>query len=158
MDIPEELIRWLDRNGVENRELWTHFKQSFWPENRKATLERFAAITPEDNVYCATVFDGWMQLELMIEMLHGFIAKGKKINFHVMVAPDLHHHIKEYLEEYESELTPDTDEYDNDYKLRREFKNEMNKKLFEVIKFHNICDLERYGEKKTIRVTKTSLK
>jgi hypothetical protein len=154
-DIPEELMELIENESIfsDGQEFWTQFKESFWPENREETMRRFMELNEDDNVLCQTVFVDWMQLELVVELLCKLKSIGKKINFHILVYPSLEEQIKEYLDEYESDITPDTDEYDDSPSLRTQFKKEMNQKLLEAIEYHNIYDLielYHYGNNKKL--------
>lgn len=143
-DIPKELQEILKHKFKEGREIWSQFKSAYWPENRKTTLERLLRLTEEDNLVCQTVFVDWQQLEILAEVLYGFMQKGKKINFYLMVTPGLNYHIKKYLNACESNITPNTKKYDDNPKLRKEFKSEMNTKVLEVLDYHNIYDMSRF--------------
>lgn len=145
-DIPRSLQFILEKKFKENREYWTYFKEAFWPENRKDTIERLSKLTPSDNLICQTVFDGFLQLELIIELLHSFIKKDIKINFYILVGPNLVYNLEEYYEDNESRLCPENATWDD----QKKFKKKMNEKLLEVLDYHNIYDMKReaaYGEK-----------
>jgi hypothetical protein len=143
IDIPEELQEILKFKFKEGRELWTQFKCAYWPENRKETLKRLSELTPEDNLICQTVFVDWQQLEILTNVLYDFKKLKKKINFYIHVAPGLNYHIKEYLDDYKSDICPDTEEYNDSPKLRDKFKKSMNKKMLSVLDYHNVYDLHR---------------
>lgn len=155
-DIPRQLIRLLENEPrfKDGQEFWTQFKESFWPKNREETMKRFMELTEDDNVLCQTVFVDWMQLELVAELLCKLKSIGKKINFHILVYPSLEEQVKEYLGEYESDIAPDTEEYNDSYALREQFKKEMNQKLLDAIEYHNVYDLiELYHNKIDKRLT-----
>lgn len=140
--IPTRLSWVLENRFLEDREFWFSFNTAFWPENREESVNRFMSLEDDGNIICQTVFDRWMQLELVVELLLKLKSVGKKINFHIHV-PDLKEDMQDYLNESESELTPDTDEYNDSHSLRIEFKRGMDKKLIEVMDYHNIYNLRK---------------
>lgn len=156
IDLPEEIKDILEEGMfAEDREYWYWFFDAFYPENRENTMKRFMSLEEGGNIVCQTVFDGWMQLELVVELLVKLKELNKKVNFHIFVYSGLGSEIQEYLDEYESELVPNTEEYNDDWKLRREFKQGMNEKLREVLEYHNIYDLSNlyhYDETKLLTV------
>lgn len=145
--IPDRLKYILEDQFLENREFWFSFRTAFWPKEREETMKRFASLESGDNIICQTVFDGWMQLELVVELLLKLKVMDKKINFYIVI-PDLHENIQDYFDEYESELTPNTEEYNDSPKLRREFKKQMDQKMVDVLEYHSIYNLYRRDSKK----------
>jgi predicted ester cyclase len=150
-DIPKTLQRILETKFTENREYWVQFSSSYWPENRDKTFERFKTLEEGDNVVCATVFDGWQQLEIMALIL---ASCPKRINFYILVY-DLQGQIEEYLSVSESDITPNTAKYNDSWELRRKFKEDMNNLVKLILKIHNIYQLSRYeDEVKKIIISK----
>lgn len=157
IDIPEELIRYLDRNKI-NWE-WYDMREKFWPENREETFKFFAGLPEGQELYCHTVFDGYQQLELVIQLLHKL--KDKKFTFKIMhgyLCDDL----LKFLAKDESSITPKelekrleedlTDkECDKIYKKIYAFKKEINKQFEEVLSAHNIYWLKSFGEEIPLR-------
>lgn len=152
IDIPEELIRYLKRNQI-NWE-WYDMRQKFWPENRKTTFEFFANLPTGQLLICNTVFDGYQQLELMIQLLHKF--KSKNFTFKIMQGC-LCNNLLDFLAEDESSITPKelekelekdlTDkECDAIYEKIYEFKRNINKQFEEVLQAHNIYWIKPHGE------------
>lgn len=139
-DIPKELIKCLERNGVE----WAHYdtRFAFWPENREATFKFFSELPTNQTLACHHVFDGFQQLELFINLLHKL--KDKCFTFQIMNA-SLCDNLLEFYEHHESSLTPE--EFFDDDNLERveKFKQEMNKKFIEVLSFHNLVWLREYN-------------
>jgi hypothetical protein len=158
-EIPEELIQYLDRNKIE----WEHINMiaRFWPENRKNTFEMFSNY-PEGQVFiCNTVFDGFQQLELMVELLHKL--KDKKFIIKIQ-HPCLPKNLMEFYDEIESSITPDELElemsgaFDSDesrevFKKIKAFKQNMNQKFEDVLKFHDIYWLRVYGNREGIKLS-----
>lgn len=164
-DIPEKMQKKLETRFIENRELWLHFHEAFWPENKGESLKRFLSLTTGSNIVAQTVFVDFGQLELMAETL--LLLKEKKIKINVYLScGGLHRQIIKYLEKNESDITPNSEEYDNSYELREAFKKEMNKKVYIAISYHKIYDMDYwdYDENGKIidiidkRVTRKSLK
>ena len=141
-DIPKSLQRILETKFLENREYWTQFSSSYWPEKREVTCKRFEALEEGDNIICATVFDGWQQLEIMALIL----AKcPKRINFYILIY-DLQEQIEEYLEARESDITPNTDKYNDSWELRKQYKEQMNSLVKLILKIHNVYQLSKYDD------------
>jgi hypothetical protein len=141
IDIPEELIEYLNENKIKWQ--WVDTRFLFWKENRVSTVKYFSELPDNQLLICSTVFDGYQQLELFIQLL--FKLKDKNFTFKIMhsfLCDDL---IKFY-EHYESSITPYTKEYDDSPKKREEFKQQMNNKFLEVLKSHNIYWIERFGD------------
>ena len=157
IDIPEELTRYLERNKI-NWE-WYDMREKFWPENREETFKFFAGLPEGQELYCHTVFDGYQQLELVIQLLHKL--KDKKFTFKIMhgcLCDDL----LKFLAKDESSITPKelekrleedlTDkECDKIYKKIYAFKKEINKQFEEVLSAHNIYWLKSFGEEIPLR-------
>ena len=141
-DIPEELNWVLEKKFKEGREYWTQFKTAFYPENRQETIDKFLALKPEDNVICQTVFNGWLQLELVIDLLFLLKEKDVRINFYILTYPSLEEKLNEYLEAYESEIAPNTEKFNENPKLRRVFKEKMDGRLKESLEYHNVYDID----------------
>src|SRR5690242_14329118 len=101
-EIPEELIRYLDRNKIE----WEHINMigRFWPENRKETFNMFSNYPEGQEFICNTVFEDFQQLELMVELLHKL--RDKKFTVKIQ-HPCLPKNLMEFYEEAESSITPD---------------------------------------------------
>lgn len=140
MDIPEELIDYLKEEGIKWE--WYDTRFSFWKENRAKTMKFFSALPIGQMLVCSTVFDGYQQLELFINLLHSL--KDKNFTFKIMhgcLAEDLY----KWYNYYESSLTPSTPEYNDDPKKREAFKREMNRKFREVLAAHNIVWVRRHG-------------
>lgn len=74
---------------------------------------------------------------------------GKKINFYIVI-PDLKENIQDYFDEYESELTPNTEKYNDSPSLRREFKKQMDQKMIEALDYHSIYNLYRRESKQML--------
>lgn len=157
-DIPEELIRYLDRNKIEWE--WLDMRFRFWPENRVETMKMFTDYPKGQEFICNTVFDGFQQLELMVEMLH----KLRDKNFTIKIQhPCLPKNLLEFLDERESSITPDILEKKlNDATSQQEskdahnkikaFKESMNRKFKDVLKYHNIYWINVYGTAEGIRI------
>lgn len=137
IDIPEELQRLMGVAFKEGRELWCHFHEAFWPENRKETLGRLMQLKTNDVIVCQHVFDGYQQLELMSEVLNKLTELGEKIDVYI-VHPTLDEELNDFLDKYESSITPDTEEYDDDPDLRQAFKKSQNDKVISAVKNHRI--------------------
>jgi hypothetical protein len=152
IDIPEELTRYLKRNQI-NWE-WYDMRQKFWPENRKTTAAFFADLPKEQLLICSTVFDGYQQLELMIQLLHKL--RSKNFTFKIMHGC-LCNDLLDFLAEDESSITPkelekelEKDLTDEEchaiYKKIYDFKKEINKQFEEVLQAHNIYWIKSHGE------------
>ena len=144
IDIPEELIEYLKEEEVEWELYDTRF--SFWKENREDTLKFFSQLPTGQTFYCHTVFDGFQQLELFIQLLYKL--KEKNFTFKIMHG-NLAEDLQEFLEERESSITPNELEAelnnatsDADFKTVNEkikaFKKQMNEMFLEVLSSHNI--------------------
>lgn len=161
MDMEKEFKDFLKKNFTENQEIWAHFQEAFWPENRKETINKFLSLKTDDNVLCRTVFDGYQQLELMVNLLSEL--KKQKIKLNVYISnPCLVKNFKDYLDKYESDITPNTQEYDDDPDLREKFKLDMNKKFLDVLSYHKIYELREflggYRKEYITKITKAMLK
>lgn len=139
-DFPEELTTLLENNFKENREIWYFFGEAFWPKNRKETHQRFMALPEGSNIICDHTFDGYQQVELMIDLLSEFKRIGKKVNVYIY-NPCLDVNFKEFIEGRFSSIEPE--EIENDYELRKEFKRDMNKKFFDILEYHEVYQMER---------------
>ena len=153
IDIPKELIRFLDRGKVDWE--WYDMREKFWPENRKETVKYFTGLPEGQVLICHTVFDGYQQLELMIELLHKL--KEKKFTFKIMQGM-LCNNLLKFLKEETSSITPK--EYDKElerddltdeecdaiYEKTYEFKRQMNKKFEEVLAAHEVYWIKSHGE------------
>lgn len=136
-EIEGEVLDLIEKDErFKNHEFWLFFHESYWPENRTKTLEKLNTLQTGDNILCATVFDGFMQLEIMITILHEFIKKNVSINFYIYNSV-LKNEFDAYLKKHESEITPKTIEYVS-LALRKKFKESMNQKFLECLEFHNI--------------------
>ncbi|HMY42151.1 MAG TPA: hypothetical protein PLW92_03750 [Chitinophagales bacterium] len=158
IDIPEELIRYLDRNKIKWE--WYDMREKFWQENREETFKFFAGLPEGQELYCHTVFDGYQQLELMIQLLYKL--RNKKFTFKIMQGC-LCDNLLKFLAEEESSITPkelekrleDDDlsnkDCDEIYERIYAFKKEMNKKFEEVLSSHNIFWLKSFGQEIPLR-------
>lgn len=144
-DIPRELQKEMQTKFIENREIWTQFQSSYHPKNREATIERFKALQTGDNIVCQTVFEDFQQLEIMAMILmRDDIQPG--LNFYIYIHGILDEQIQEYLDKYESDCTPLTDEYNDSPKLRREFKLKMDRLVKQTLEKHNIINATKYDD------------
>lgn len=153
IDIPEELIKFLDRNKIEWE--WFDMRRRFFPENRKKTLEFFSNLPEGQVLICSTVFDGYQQLELMIQLLHKL--KKKKFVFKIMQGC-LCDNLLKFLAEEESSITPKEfnreleqenlteAECDAIYEKIYSFKKEINKQFEEILSSHEVYWIESHGE------------
>lgn len=146
-DIPDKLLPILEKYFPDNQEYWFQFQSSYWPVNRQKTLDRFNALETDDNIICSTVFDGFLQLEIMAVILNQ-IPGDKVLNFYIQIY-NLKNSIQEYLKQRESEYMPNTDEYNDSPQLRIEFKKDMNKQILKAIERHNIYHISLYGKEIT---------
>ena len=150
IDIPRELQRVLKDKFTENREIWTQFQTAFYPENREETKRRFAELETGDNIVCQTVFDGFMQLELMASLL---MLSQIKPGLNIWI---YHYSLQEEIERYfgklESELTPNSDEFNDSPEKRKEFKKNMNFLVEQALKKHNVYQLSKY-EDEIVKIT-----
>lgn len=140
IDIPEELITYLKRADIEWE--WYDTRFSFWKENRAETKKFFSELPKGKLLVCMTVFDGFQQLELFINLLHSL--PEKEFTFKIMhgcLAEDL----LKWYDDYESSLTPSTKEYNDSPAKRRGFKKEANRRFLEVLKLHKIIWVRRFG-------------
>lgn len=145
-DIPKGLLQLLETPYWKKKyevELWCNFSNSYWPDNRKATLKRLAGI---DTLIARHVFVDWCQLEIFIKILIQFMDKGKKITF-FLYHPDLLETFNKWYDAYEAYSTPDTDEYNDDPDLREFFKKMLNKQFLAILDFHKICEVNDYYDK-----------
>lgn len=153
-DIPEELIRFLEKYEKQEWE-WYDMRQKFWPENREKTIGFFAGLPEGQHLACHTVFDGFQQLELMIQLLHKL--KDKKFVFYIMQGM-LCNNLLEFLDKNESSITPKEldellegnltdEECEAIYEQIYEFKRNINKQLEEVLSSHEVYWVKPYGEK-----------
>lgn len=151
IDIPEELTRYLERNKIDWE--WYDMRRKFWPENREETFRFFAGLPEGQMLICHTVFDGYQQLELMIELLHKL--KDKKFTFKIMQGC-LCDNLLRFLAKEESSITPrelesklEEDLSDKEcravYQQIYDFKKDMNKKFEEVLAAHDIYWLNSFG-------------
>lgn len=151
-DIPEELIHFLDRSQMKWN--WYDMRQKFWPENRAKTIKYFSGL-PEGQVFaCHTCFDGYDQLELMIQLLHAL--KDKKFTLYIMHGM-LTNDLFEFYNKTSSSITPNElykelereditdEEADAVYEKMDDFKREMNQKFLEVLPAHNIIWVRRFS-------------
>jgi hypothetical protein len=139
-DIPGELIDYLKEEGIKWK--WYDTRFSFWKENREKTMAFFASLPIGQVLVCHTVFDGYQQLELFINLLHHL--KESQFTFKIMhgcLAEDLY----KWYDKYESSIVPTTAEYNDDPEKRAIFKREMNKRFREVLAAHKIIWIRRHG-------------
>ena len=151
-DIPKSLISYLDKNDYE----WTHLnvQESFWPKNRISTLQFFSNLPNNHTIICDTVFDGFLQLELFIQLFDSLKDKHFNIRIrHGCLCDD----IIKYYDGRTSELTPDEieDALDNasdeeTYEAAKEkliqFKQSMNNKLESILQSHDVYWIPHYDE------------
>lgn len=150
IDIPEELITYLRRAEIKWE--WYDTRFSFWKENRESTMKFFSDLPKGKLLVCHTVFDGYQQLELFINLL--FSLKEKQFTFKIMhgcLCEDL----ETWYDKTESSITPDTKEYNDSYRKREKFKKEMNKKLLSVLSSHKIIWVRRYEMEVHLKDLKT---
>ncbi len=149
IDQNKRFLSFIENNFIENQEIWNHFQEAFWKENRKETIKRFFSLHSGDNILCHTVFVRFAQLELMINLLYEFIEKDIKISFYIS-SHALIETLNKFYNKYESEICPDIPKYNNNPDLREEFKNDINAKLLKVLDYHNIYELDElfYDEEK----------
>lgn len=152
IDIPEELIRYLEAGKIEWD--WYDTRFSFWKENREETMKFFSELPVGKHIYCHTTFNGFQQLELFIQLLYKF--KEKNFTFKIMhgcLAEDL----LGFFDEEESTITPDEiekemDDADTNAKFSaanekvRAFKKQMNEMFLEVLSCHNIYWINWHDE------------
>jgi len=144
IDIPDTMQEILKHSFLENRHIWTQFKEMYWPKNRTESMEVFFNLPAGANIVTQTVFVDWQQLEIMVLVLEQMMDKNIPINLYVLIeGVGLIEKIKKYLSDYESDICPDTDEYNFSPKKREKFKQDMNKKLLKVIRFHKVYDMSR---------------
>lgn len=138
-DIPKSLLKYMKRGDIE----FTHYdmRKRFWPENREETLKFFSNL-PEGQLFClSTVFDGFMQLELMIQLL----TKLKDKKFEIRMSTySLPHAFVEYLDEPRSELVDEDDELS--YQEELDFKLAMNKDFENILVNHKIVWIHPHDE------------
>jgi len=131
-DIPDDLENILKYQFQENREYWTQFEWAFHKENREETLKRLATFESGDNIICQTTLTSWWQFELMIELFYSFIEKNIKLNFYIFIYGQFRNHIGRYIVE-------DFGRFKTKEKKER---NQNIKKLYAVLKFHNIIEMD----------------
>lgn len=133
IDIPKELIELLKRKKIAWE--WKDARFLFWKENREATIKYFTELPEGQNLICSTVFDGYAQLELFINLFHSLLHK--KFTFKIMHG-NLANDLAKWFDNDEADITPNTDEYNDSWKKRVQFKKDLNKKFREVLKAHRI--------------------
>lgn len=152
IDIPEELIRYLEKNKI--RWDWYDMREKFWPENQKATVGFFTDLPKGQLLICSTVFDGYQQLELMIQLLYKL--REKSFTFKIMQGC-LCNNLLDFLAEEESSITPKEleaefeknltdEECDAIYEKIYDFKKEINRQFVEVLQSHNVYWIKSHGE------------
>ena len=139
-DIPSSLIKYLVRHEIDCE--WYDMRQRFWPEKTKATFKFFSGLPTGTEFYIHTVFDGFAQLDLMVELLHKL--QNKRFSIHIM-NPSLCENFVDFYEQYNSEITPDTDEYNDSADLREQFKADINTKFEQVLTYHKLIQLSWAG-------------
>jgi hypothetical protein len=144
MEMEEELVKLLETHFIENREVWVHFNEAFWKENREESSKRLLQLQTGDNIVCSTVFEGYGQLELLsLLLMSKEMPEG--INIYIM-----HNHLKDELQEYfdqrYSDIQPNTKEYDNSYELQKQFKENMNTVVQGALLKHNLYEMKRWGD------------
>lgn len=152
MDIPKELKDYLKNENIEWE--WYDTRFSFWKENREDTMKFFSELPIGKSIYCHTCFDGFMQLELFIQLLYKF--KEKQFTFKIMHGC-LTEDLLKYYDEKESSITPNeleeklnnasTNKEFNDINSKiKAFKNKMNEMFLEVLSCHNIYWITYHDE------------
>lgn len=162
IDIPKDLIKYLKKNKIEWK--WFDMRERFWPENKAKTIKLFSELPKGQVLICDTVFDGYQQLELMIQLLHKL--KDKEFIFKI-IHPCLPNSLIKFYEEEESSITPkeltnklESDEDLTDKQLDKiyeeiySFKKEINHKFIEVLEYHNIIWLDEEIELKSLDIIK----
>lgn len=148
-DIPKQLIRYLDREKIEWE--WYDMRTRFWPENREATFTFFSELPEGQELICNTTFDGYAQLELMIELLYKL--RHKHFTFKIEHGC-LCDGLLEFLNEKESSISPreldkalegdlTDEECDEVYEKLYQFKRDMNQKFFDVLQAHEVYWISR---------------
>ncbi len=165
-DIPEKLLSYLRKSNIIWE--WYDTRYSFYKENRDATFKFFNDLPEGSQLICATVFDGFMQLEFFIQLLHKF--KNKKFTFKIMHGC-LTEDLLNYYESNESTITPQEIEDEIErastdaecrvaFAKRKKFKKEMNHMFSEVLSAHNIFWIRTFGleiELKSIKDIKANI-
>jgi hypothetical protein len=152
MDIPKELKDYLKNENIEWE--WYDTRFSFWKENREDTMKFFSELPIGKRIYCHTCFDGFMQLELFIQLLYKF--KEKQFTFKIMHGC-LTEDLLKYYDKKESSITPNeleeklnnanTNKEFNDINSKiKAFKNKMNEMFLEVLSCHNIYWITYHDE------------
>jgi hypothetical protein len=137
IDIPEELLSYLKERNVEWE--WFDMRERFWPENRKETFKIFSDFPVGQVFYCNTTFDGFQQLELMIELFYKLIDKKFTLKIdHGCLDKDL----LEFYSEKRSTLVPS----DASAKENSGYKKIMNRKFLDVLKAHDIWWIPSCGD------------
>lgn len=141
-EMDEELKSILEKKFIENREIWYQFQTGFYPENREATIARFLQLEKGDNIVCQTTFLDYQQLELIAILLtDGKMPAGLNI---YICRPDLKEDLQEYFDKLESDITPESDKYNDSPPLRRAFKETMNNIVKATLVKHNVFHLSRH--------------
>ena len=152
-DMPSKLKRYLDSNKIE----WELYdmRQRFWPENEKETIKFFSELPKNQEFILETVFNGFQQLELMIELLYKLRNKEFTIK---ILHPCLFENLVTWLKTKESEITPkelekplydmsreySDEELDETYEKIYAFKSELIQKFSWVLSSHNISWVGRF--------------
>lgn len=155
IDIPKTLIEYLRRRDIDWQ--WYDMRQRFWTENREETLKYFSELPKHQLLVCSTVFDGYQQLELMVQLLYKL--KHKNFTFKIMNG-FLCNDLVKFYEYCESSICPNTKTYNDSPDKREKFKQNINKQFIEVLQAHNIFQIQKYQEDdislKTLEDVKTN--
>lgn len=129
-----ELLSW---NFKEDRHVWMDFASSFkLPELKEKSLEFLLNIPADTNIIAHTVFMNYNQLELMIYILYLLKCRKKPVNVYIggcILSDDLNLY---YKQQY-STFYPSNDR-------TKQFGDKLvfNKKLEDIVNFHNIIELQ----------------
>lgn len=154
-DVPNELLRWLGRNEINDFELFDT-RQIFWKENVENTYEKFMSYENETNIYCHHVFGDFQLLELFIELLYEI--NDVSFNVHIMNS-SMNEYLKEFLKQERSDITPKElqrfydvaptlEDSNKVWKMILDFKKEILRKFENVLQKHNFYWIRPYGNYK----------
>lgn len=143
-DIPKELINYLSKNNIVWE--WYDVRERFWPKNREETFNFFSNLPNGIELYTHHVFTDYQIFELMVELLYKITDRSFKV--HIMNS-SLCEYLVKYYDAYESDITPNNDLFNYNYKLRLSFKTDMNTKFEQVMRQHELYHISSYGNKKT---------
>lgn len=138
--IPKNLINYCDRNNIE----WEFYdmRERFWPENRQTTVNYFKYLPDGQKLLCHTVFDGYDQLELMIQLLYSI--KDRKFEIGIM-NNYLTQEISDWFDRNTADSTPGELQKhfnihgdDESWELIVNYKKDLNEKFKQVLAHHKI--------------------